>query len=57
MLGEVTTDVPLSYVHNYVADGGQISFVLDTEAAAGLLDRLDEVKAKGIEIVDHRTQA
>ena len=57
VLGEVTTDVPLSYVHNYVADGGQISFVLDTEAAAGLLDRLDEVKAKGIEIVDHRAQA
>ncbi|MDO5535512.1 MAG: 6-phosphogluconolactonase [Propionibacteriaceae bacterium] len=57
VLGEVTTDVPLSYAQTYVANGGKLSFVLDEEAAAGLIDRLDDVTAKGIEVVDHRGES
>lgn len=56
VLGEVSTDVPLSYVHRYVAAGGTVEFVIDTEAAVGLLDRLDEVSARGIVVVDHRDE-
>lgn len=54
VLGDVTVDVPLSYSHKYVAEGGDLTFVLDEEAAAGLLADLAAVRAKGIEVVDHR---
>lgn len=54
VLGEVTADVPLSYSQKYVADGGDLTYVLDEAAAAELLERADEVKARGYEIVDHR---
>ncbi len=54
VLGAVTPDVPLSYGQKYVADGGDLTFVLDEKAAAELLDRADEVAARGFEIIDHR---
>lgn len=56
VLGEVTPDVPLSYGQRYVADGGDLTFVLDEKAAADLLDRADEVNARGYQIVDHREE-
>lgn len=57
VLGPVTDDVPLSYVQNYVADGGTLNYVLDAVAAEGLLAREDDVRARGIEIVDHRGES
>lgn len=54
VLGEVTTDVPLSYAQRYVADGGDLTFVLDEAAAADLLQNAETVAARGIELVDHR---
>lgn len=56
VLGEVTPDVPLSYGQAYVADGGDLAFVLDEAAASGLLERADEVRARDIELVDHRDE-
>lgn len=54
VLGEVTADNPLSYGQQYVADGGELVFVLDEAAASGLLAQADAVAARGIEVVDHR---
>lgn len=56
VLGEVTPDVPLSYAQRYVAEGGDLTFVLDATAAAGLLADPDALVARGIEVVDHRGQ-
>ncbi len=56
VLGEVTADVPLSYGQTYVEQGGTLNFVLDEAAAASLLQRADELTARGIELVDHRTE-
>ncbi len=54
VLGEVTCDVPISYGQSFVAGGGDLVYVLDEEAAAELLDRRDEVAAKGFELIDKR---
>jgi glucosamine-6-phosphate deaminase len=54
VLGDVTPDVPISYGQDYVARGGDLVYVLDEAAAAGLLARRDEVEARGYEIVDKR---
>lgn len=55
VLGEVTTDVPLSYVQKYVADGGNMTFVLD-ETAAELLANAPASAERGYELVDHRDE-
>jgi len=57
VLGEVTPDVPISYGQRFVAHGGDLCYVLDEAAAAALLDRLPDVRAKGYEVVDLREQA
>lgn len=54
VLGEVTCDVPISYGQSFVAGGGDLVYVLDEEAATELLDRRDEVAAKGFELIDKR---
>jgi len=54
ILGDVTCDVPISYGQKYVADGGNLVYVLDEAAAAGVLDNEDEIRAKGYEIIDRR---
>lgn len=54
VLGPVTCDVPISYGQLYAATGGNLLYVLDEEAAAGLLTQRAEVEAKGIEITDLR---
>ncbi len=54
ILGEVTPDVPLSYGQEYAARGGDLAFVLDEVAAAGLLERQEEVLKKGVVLVDLR---
>lgn len=54
ILGEVTPDVPLSYGQEYAARGGDLAFVLDEVAAAGLLERQEDVLKKGVVLVDLR---
>lgn len=54
VLGEVTCDVPISYGQTYAAEGGNLVYVLDADAAAELLERHAEVEAKGFELVDLR---
>ncbi|HOV86674.1 MAG TPA: glucosamine-6-phosphate deaminase [Syntrophobacteraceae bacterium] len=54
VLGEVTPDVPISYGQKYAARGGNMVYVLDEVAAAEVLKRSAEVKAKGYRIVDKR---
>lgn len=55
ILGEVTPEVPISYGQKYAAAGGTMLYVLDEVAAAEVLKRSAEVKAKGYEIVDMRS--
>ncbi len=54
LLGPVTADVPISYSQEYAKNGGNMIYVIDKEAAKGILDKLDEIKAKGYEVVDKR---
>lgn len=55
VLGPVTCDVPISYGQRYAANGGNLFYVLDEEAAAGLLTQRTAVEAKGIEMADLRS--
>ncbi|MHB1477698.1 MAG: 6-phosphogluconolactonase, partial [Coriobacteriia bacterium] len=54
VLGDVTCDVPISCGQSFVADGGDLVYVLDEAAAAELLVRRAEVEAKGFELIDLR---
>lgn len=56
VLGPVTADVPISLGQKFVADGGYLVYVLDEAAAAGLLERRDEVAARGYNMVDVRSE-
>ena len=57
VLGAITPENPLSYGQQCVADGGDLVFVLDETAAAGLLEDMTAVRARGIEVIDHRGQS
>lgn len=57
VLGDVTCAVPISYGQRYVAGGGNLIYVLDQEAAAGVLAQRDAVAAKGGVIVDWRGES
>jgi glucosamine-6-phosphate deaminase len=54
ILGDVTSDVPISYGQKYAAEGGNLVYVLDEAAAEEVLARRAEAEAKGYEIVDMR---
>lgn len=54
IVGDVTCDVPISYGQRLVAGGGELVYVLDEAAAAGVLAQRDAAPAKGCTIVDHR---
>ena len=54
VLGDITCEVPISCGQSFVADGGDLVYVLDEAAAAELLDRRDEVESRGYEFVDMR---
>ena len=55
ILGDVTSDVPISYGQRYAAAGGSMLYVIDEVAAAEVLKRSTDVRAKGYEIIDMRT--
>lgn len=54
ILGDVTPDVPISYGQKFAAAGGTMLYVIDEVAAAEVMKRSAEVKAKGYEIIDVR---
>ena len=54
LLGDVQSDVPISYGQKYAAEGGEMLYVLDEAAAAGLLPAQDALAAKGYTVVDLR---
>jgi glucosamine-6-phosphate deaminase len=57
LLGEVHSDVPISYGQRYAAEGGEMLYVLDEAAAADLLAARDALRAKGYAFVDLRGEA
>jgi len=57
LLGEVYSDVPISYGQRYAAEGGDMLYVLDEAAAADLLREQDALRAKGYALVDLRNEA
>ena len=56
LLGEVHSDVPLSYGQKYALDGGEMLVVLDEAAAADLLQAPERLRAKGYTLVDLRAE-
>ena len=57
LLGEVHSDVPVSYGQKYAAEGGEMIYVLDEAAAADLLRARDALRARGYAFVDLRAEA
>lgn len=47
-----TEAVPISYGHVYAAGGGDMVYVIDREAAGGVVERRAEIEARGITITD-----
>ena len=47
-----TDDVPISYGRIYADRGGELLYVIDREAAADVLQRLDEIRSRGVVIED-----
>jgi glucosamine-6-phosphate deaminase len=47
-LGDVSCQIPISYGQKHPAGGGDMVYVLDEPAAADLLARQADVKAKGV---------
>jgi len=45
-------DVPISYGQAYAADGGEMLYVIDRDAASGVLARRAEIERRGIVIED-----
>jgi len=52
LLGPVTSDVPISYGQKFAQAGGNMIYVIDKEAAKGILGKEKELKARGIKIVN-----
>jgi glucosamine-6-phosphate deaminase len=56
LLSEPSCEVPLSYAQHYAKRGGEVIFVLDAEAADGLLAQRSILEEKGIELEDLRSE-
>ena len=54
IFGKVICDVPISYGQQYAAQGGNMIYVLDEAAAADVLARQKDIKARGYELIDMR---
>lgn len=57
LLGDITSEVPVSYGQQYVREGGHMTYVMDEVAAAEILRHPDVLKGKGYELVDCRADA
>lgn len=54
LLGEITPDVPISYGQKFAKEGGNMVYVIDEKAAQGIMGKIEELKAKGIDVIDKR---
>ena len=52
LLGKVTSDVPISYGQKMASAGGNMIYVIDKEAAMGIIGKEKELKARGIKVVN-----
>ena len=57
LLREPDCSVPVSYGQVYAGKGGRLVYVLDEVAAAGILERADDVRRRGVEIEDIRERS
>lgn len=57
LAGDVSAAVPISYGQQYARDGGEMVYVIDEAAAAGVLARRTQIEARGVDIDDRRAQA
>ncbi|HOX16608.1 MAG TPA: 6-phosphogluconolactonase [Smithellaceae bacterium] len=48
LLGDITSEIPISYGQQYAEQGGELIYVLDRVAAEGLLANPKELKNRGI---------
>ncbi len=55
VLEQCDCDVPISYGLRYVERGGDLVYVVDEAAAAELLERVEEVTARDVQLIDLRT--
>ncbi len=51
---DVTADVPISYGQRYAASGGELIYVIDHAAAVDVLDRREQIEARGV-VIDDRS--
>ena len=56
LLGPVSCEVPISYSQQYSASGGRMVYVLDEQAAQGILDSAQVLETKGYSMVDMRSE-
>ena len=54
LLGDPSPAVPISYGRIYARNGGRLTYVLDREAAAKVLEDAERIRRQGIEIEDLR---
>lgn len=54
VLGECCCDIPISYGQRYVADGGDLTYILDEAAAEQVLAHCGDAEAMGVQLVDLR---
>jgi len=54
LLGDVSPEIPISYSYKFAQEGGTMYYVIDEEAAAGILGKEKELEAKGIKVIDKR---
>ncbi|MBI2655606.1 6-phosphogluconolactonase [Candidatus Woesearchaeota archaeon] len=54
LLGQATSEVPISGLYTYAQNGGNVTYVLDEDAAKGILGRDALLNKKGIAIKDLR---
>lgn len=52
LLMDPDCSVPISYGHNLVARGGRLTFVIDRLAAAKMLNNVDRIRLRGIQVED-----
>jgi len=52
LLGEITSEIPISYGQKYAENGGNLIYVLDRVAGRELLAKKDQLTNKKIEIED-----
>ena len=57
LLEEVSEAVPISYGQRYAQNSGEMIYVIDEAAAAGVLARRTEIEARGAQIDDRRDQS